>query len=200
MTDTSTLAAARVAATDGAPPAREPHADRPPPTARLMWRLAFALTGALLAARTPVLRGYVNDLLADHADVLDGLDDPHLRRLAVNIGLGLAVATSLALLFLYQSLARALERHVFTPSIGRPRIRVGLFFVISVAVTLPFHAVCVALSRVTLRTSPWYYVAVLVLAAGAPFLYRRHWRHVGAARIAVLFAAATVFGLLATLI
>jgi hypothetical protein len=203
MTENSTLADAPApgqSASDGAPPEPRPLVDRPQPTARLMWRVAFTLTGALLAARAPVLRAYVGDLLAVHPAALDGLDDPHLRRLAVNVGLGLALATSLALVFLYQSLARALERHLFTPSIGRPRFRVGLFFVISVAATVPFHAICVALSRVTLRTSPWYYVAILALAAGAPFLFRRHWRHVGGARIALLFAAATIFGLLATLI
>jgi hypothetical protein len=172
----------------------------PAPTSRAAWIFALTAFAMLLMARIPVLRDYVSIKLAEQPDVVAELDDPHLHELAINIGLALVVVVATGLFVLYQSLGRLLESHVYTASLALGRLRVGLFFLISTGMTIPVGVICLTLYRVSMRTSPWYYVGVILASAALPLLFRRHWRSIGRVKVAVLFVSAVAYGMFATLI
>lgn len=173
---------------------------RPAPTTRWVWAAVWVASAAVLAGRLPVQRARVERLLAAHPDVTAGLTDEHLRVLAVEIGLVLAVGISLLLLFLLQSLGRVLESHVFTRSCTLGRLRIGLFAAVSTATTLPFSVACLVLGRVSLRGGVLYPASVLLVTAACVLLFRRTWRGLGTRRVVVLWSVALLYGGFATLI
>jgi hypothetical protein len=169
-------------------------------TSPAAWWCALGVVLVTLVYRVPVLQAYVERMLTRHPEITVDLHDPHVRSVAVNLGLAMAVVIQLGLLFVYQSLGRALERHVFRPSIRVGRARFGLFFTVSAAATVPLHVLGAVLGRVTVRGSGWYYVAVLVASAGAVLLFRPRLLHLGRARYVALSACTIGYGLMATLI
>lgn len=70
----------------------------PPATPRWMWRVALLTLVGTLLARMPALRERVAAMLVDTPAVTEELTEDHLRELALNVGLGLAVLLSAVLL------------------------------------------------------------------------------------------------------
>ena len=177
-----------------------PKANLVPATSRPLWIIVLLASAAVLLLRLSTLRAYVEERIAEQPQVFAELTDQHLRQLAVNVGLALAVGFSLLLLFLHQSLARTLERSVFSRSVRLGRLRLGLFFLISTMCTVPVGALSAVVGRVSFRNSGGFYLYVLGMAAAVPLLFRRHWWRLPRLRIIILFAMTTTFGFLATLI
>ncbi len=171
-----------------------------PATSRVLWAAGLVLLVATLAGRLPVLRAYVLGRLADSPQVTGALTDPHLRDLAVNVGLTLAVTVATLLYVLYQSLGRVLEKHVFTAMIPVARVRVGLFFLIASLSTLPPAMASALVGQVSLRGHWWFYAWVIGVGFAVPWLFRPHLRHVKVGRKAILFAVAVIFALMGTLV
>jgi hypothetical protein len=169
-------------------------------TSRLAWSGVLAAGLVALLGRLPVLRSHVRELLASNASVTADLTDAHLRNLAVNVGLALAVVVSILLLFLYQSLARALERHVFSPSWSVGSAKLGLFFVISTLCTIPGSVFCAVRGSISLRDNALFYAYVLGVSVASPLLYRRHWCDLSHTKVATLYVCATTFGFMSTMI
>ncbi len=171
-----------------------------PATSRSLWIAVLVASAAVILLRLSTLRAYVEGRIAEQPQVVEQLTDQHLRQLAVNVGLALAMGFSLLLLFMHQSLARTLERHVFSRSVHVGRLRFGLFFLISTMCIVPVGALCAVTGRVSFRSSDGFYLYVLVMAVACPVLYRGHWWSLPRLRVTILFAMALTFGSLATLI
>jgi len=171
----------------------------PPNTARWLWWAAGLTLAATLVAREAAIRSMVMTKLAA-SSVDDQLTDHHMRSLAVNMGIVLAMVLSLLLFSIYASLGRALEKSVFPRSVTLGGVRAGLFFVVAAAVTLVPTVGAAASGAVSWRTSPWYYVWAVLVGCGAPVLFMRHLRGARLSRVALLMAMSIAFAFLATLI
>jgi len=90
---------------------------REPSTGRRWWIIAYLLTAVAVLIRAPGLYDDVQQRL-DGAGIAEELTDESMRVLALKIGFYIALLLSLIILVLYYSLAAALERHVFKPSIS----------------------------------------------------------------------------------
>ncbi|UUN27774.1 hypothetical protein [Streptomyces sp. FIT100] len=162
----------------------------PGPTSRAFWLIAYGLTISAILLRLPTLYETVRRQL-QNSDMADKVPDKSMEALAVNVGLLLAVFLSMLLLAVFYSLAAVVERHVLTMRrrVGRER-GFGLGFVVALLCTFPVHLVSSALDVSSPKTTGWYYLYVLLVAAIAPVLFRTHWAGLGQRKIITTYAFA----------
>jgi len=164
------------------------------------WRLALVTCLIAVAARLPVLRAYADSMLARSPDIAASVDGSGFRDLALNIGVVLAVLLSGLLFWLYQSLGRALEKHVFTRSLRIGGVSVGLFFMISTCVVIPVHVFCAVTGTVSLRTSALYYPIVAAVTIACTVVFHLAVKRLTLVRVSLLYIIAVMYGMMSALI
>jgi hypothetical protein len=169
-------------------------------TSRWLWWASVALLMLTVVARLAPLRSYVANKLAESPQVTRQLTDDHLRSLAINVGIGLALIISVILFILYQSLGRALESQMFAVSHRVGRIRFGMFFTVEVLAVLPPALVSALTAQISLRGHWWYYAWMLAVGLAIPWMYREHWARTTTGRKAILLVSAVILALMGTLI
>jgi len=168
-----------------------PTVRRPGVTSRSLWLLGYAATVIAIAARAPSLRRYVDGRLSDVTHAA-GLTDQRLQGLAVNTGMFLAVILSLAVLWMYYSLAAVMERTLWPVSVPGPRgTRAGPFFLVAVLATLPVHVVSAAAGIVSPKNEPLYFLYVLLVGMVTPVVFAGSLRRAGRTRTMVILFLST---------
>jgi hypothetical protein len=166
---------------------------REPMTSRGVWVGTLAITALLLVARSGSMYSDVRVKL-DAAGVGAEIQDKALEQLAVNIGFTLAILISLAVLLGFYSIASLMERNIFSVSmrVGR-QARIGPFYPVVLASTVPVHIVCLTLDLSSPKDSAYYYLYTVVAGLACPFIFRSSWRNLAPAKVAAYFGCS--FGL-----
>lgn len=158
------------------------------PTSRVFWLTAYGLTIVAVLLRLPSLHQAVRQQVR-HSDLAGTIENKNMEALAVNIGLLLAVFLSMLLQAVFYSLAAMLEQNILTMRLQDGRGRgIGLGFVIALLCTFPVHLVSSVFDISSPKTTGWYYVYILGVAAIAPIPFRRDWIDLGRRKIVTIYA------------
>lgn len=167
-----------------------------PMTSRRVWVATLAVTALLLAARSGSIYSYVQSELQRNG-ISAEIHDKNLEQLAVNIGFTLALLISLAVLLVFYSIASLMERKIFR--VSRPiggGARVGPFYPIVLATTVPVHFGALALGMTAPKDHLTYYVYVVVICLLCPLTFRRHWKSLPTSKIVAYFGCCLGLGVL----
>jgi hypothetical protein len=170
-------------------------ANRPPATSRALWVVTYLLVALLIGLRIPQTYEYLADRVPP--DMAEALNDPEMERLALRVGVYLGVVLTALVVAVYFSVAAVLERKVFT--VGRTirgRLSFGLFYLVTTLCMVPVHVVSLVFGIPDPRQSVLYYVYVVAVGIGAPWVYYRTWRRLGAQKIFILFTTSVILATL----
>jgi hypothetical protein len=179
---------------------QKPRRPRERVTSRFAWAAAAAVVLLSLVVRIGPIHTAVTATLENSSEITANLSDTGLRRLAINVGLILALLLVACMLLLYQSLGRALENNVYAGTIHIGKLRVSLFYLVAAAATIPFHLGAAFAGVASLRGSAWYFWTVGLVSTVVPLSCWQNLKPLSRRGRAIVIGCCFTYGMLATLI
>lgn len=176
------------------PPAPAVEDDQPPRTTPWLWFAAYFVIMGLVAVRVPLV---VRDA-ASHVpeDVKSQLSADALNFSNTAVGIAF-VGTYAVVTALYLWLIAFLDKRMLRTKASVGPLKVGLYFAIVVASTVPVHLVAVLAQIADARSLPGFYVYFPLVVGALLFAFRSHWLELPGRREALVILIAAAVPLLA---
>ncbi|MGN6404031.1 hypothetical protein [Sinomonas sp.] len=178
------------------PPAPAVEDDRPPRTTPWLWFAAYFVIMGLVAARVPTV---VREAAARMPEDVKRELSPNALDMATTVA-GIAfIGTYAVVMALYLWLVAFLDKRILRTKASLGPLKVGLYFAIVVASTVPVHLLAVLAQVAEVRSFSGYYVYFPLVVAALLAAYRKHWLGLPGRRKALVILVAAAVPLLAIL-
>jgi hypothetical protein len=178
------------------PPAPAVEDDRPPRTTPWLWFAAYFAIMGLVAARAPLV---IREAAAHMPEDVKRELSANALDMATTVA-GIAfVGTYAVVMALYLWLVAFLDKRMLRTKASVGGLKVGLYFTIALASTVPVHLAVVVAQVADARTLPGFYVYFPVVVAALLFAFRSHWLRLPGRRKALVILVAAAVPLLAVL-